>query len=191
MKYNMVDRLDHWSTGWTSKNQGDSDPAPFIDYVKYFSDADVLEIGPGEGRAYEVVRRIVKSYSVADISEQVLKCQTWDNADEKLLLRGWSLGFGRKFDVVHFWYVLHHVPRCEVFDFFQWVGDQLKQDGILMFNTPFLGFHGGAYKDDGVQTTRYTIGEVTSLLEPYFQHLYIDGTRIGRSNGHIYIGRKR
>jgi SAM-dependent methyltransferase len=190
MKYNMVDRLDHWSTGWTAKNQGDSDPAPFINYVKYFVGADVLEIGPGEGRAYEVIKRVVSRYCIADISEQVLKSPVWDLCEEKLLLRGWSMGFGFEFDVVHFWYVLHHIPRCEVYDFFMWVMDQLRKDGILMFNTPYLGFHEGAYKDDGVQTTRYTIGEITSLLEPYFEHLYIDGTKLGRSNGHIYVGRK-
>ena len=190
MKYNIENRLEHWSSGWTAKNQGDSDPAPFINYVKYFVGADVLEIGPGEGRAYEVVRRVVSSYYIADISESVLKAPVWNNVDGKHLIRGWDKGFGFQFDTVHFWYVLHHVPRCELYDFFIWAADQLRKDGILMFNTPFLGFHEGAYKDDGVQTTPYTVGEVTSLLEPYFRHLYIDGTKLVRSNGHIYVGSK-
>jgi SAM-dependent methyltransferase len=189
VKFNKEKRLEHWSTGWTAKNQGDSDPAPFIDYVKYFVDADVLEIGPGEGRAYEVIKRVVESYAIADISQQVLDAPVWDGID-KLLLEGFRKSFARTFDVVHFWYVLHHVPRCEMFEFFMWVCDHLKKDGTLLFNTPFLGFHEGAYKDDGVLTTRYTVGEITAMLEPYFQHLYIDGTRIGKSNGHIYVGRK-
>jgi cyclopropane fatty-acyl-phospholipid synthase-like methyltransferase len=189
VKFNREQRLEHWSTGWTAKNQGDSDPAPFIDYAKYYVGSDVLEIGPGEGRAYEVIRRVVESYAIADISQQVLDCPVWNGIQKKFLLRGYE-DIPDRFDVVHFWYVLHHVPRCELWDFFEWVMNCLKRDGMLLFNTPFLGFHEGAYKDDGVQTTRYQIGEITSLLEPWFQHLYIDGTKLGASNGHIYVGRK-
>jgi len=187
--YNLDKRLEHWSTGWTAKNQGDSNPAPFIDYVKYYVDSYVLEVGPGEGRAYEVIKRVIKSYAIADISQQVLDCPVWNGIEKKFLLRGYE-DIPDKFDVVHFWYVLHHIPRCEVYNFFKWVVDRLRDDGILMFNTPFLLFHEGAYKDDGIQTTRYTIGEVTSLLDQWFCHLYIDGTKIGASNGHIYVGRK-
>jgi 2-polyprenyl-3-methyl-5-hydroxy-6-metoxy-1,4-benzoquinol methylase len=190
VKFNKEKRLEHWSTGWTAKNQGDSDPAPFIDYAKYYVGADVLEIGPGEGRAYEVVRRVVKSYAIVDISQQALDSPVWKDVEVRYPIEEWSDHLGRTFDVVHFWYVLHHVPRCELYDFLDFAQKHLPHDGMLLFNTPFLGFHEGAYKDDGVQTTRYTIGEITSLLEPWFQHLYIDGTKLGASNGHIYVGRK-
>ena len=189
MRFNIEERLEHWSTGWTARNQGDSDPAPFIDYVKYFVDADVLEIGPGEGRAYEVVRRIVKSYSIADISEEVLKAPVWNGID-KQLLRGYNVHFAVDFDVVHFWYVLHHIPRCELYDFLEWVRCQLRRGGMLMFNTPYLGFHEGAYADNGVLTTPYTAHDIIELIEPYFNLHYLDGTKVGRSNGLIYVGEK-
>jgi 2-polyprenyl-3-methyl-5-hydroxy-6-metoxy-1,4-benzoquinol methylase len=186
---NLEARIEHWSHGWTAKNQGDSDPSVLINYAKYYMDADVLEIGPGEGRAFEIIRRIVKSYTIADISQNVLDCPVWDGVD-KMLLRGYDDTFNKQFDVIHFWYVMHHIPRCEVWDFFTWIMAHLKKDGMLLFNTPYLNFAGGAYKDDGVLTTRYTIGEITNLLEPHFIHLYIDGTKIGKSNGHIYVGKK-
>ena len=191
ISYNLEKRIEHWSDGWTAKNQGDSPPAPFINYVQHYVGANVLEIGPGEGRAHETVRRVVSGYAIADISADVLKAPVWENIKDKVLIRTYEEDFGKQFDVVHFWYVLHHIPRCEVWDFFLFAIRHLKTNGHLMFNTPYLGFAGGAYSDNGVLTTRYSPGEILNLLELHLDCLVLDGTNIGKSNGHIYVGRKR
>lgn len=187
---NLEKRIEHWSHGWTAQNQGDSDPVPFSDYVEYFTDKDVLEIGPGEGRQYNAIRHLCRSYAIADISQQVLDCPVFSEIRWKLLLRDYrNDNFNQSFDLIHFWYVLHHVPRADVHDFFHFAIRNLRMNGILMFNTPFLGFHEGAYADDGVQTTRYGIGEIVALLKNYVKVITIDDTKIGRSNGCIFIGK--
>lgn len=189
---NEAARLIHWSTGWTAINQGDSDPVPFSGHLGRYTSKEVLEIGPGEGRQYKYVKDRVMSYAIADVSQQVLDCPVFGDVDWKLLIRDYDeVSFGRRFDIVHFWYVLHHIPMIEVIKFFDFVYRHLKRDGIVMFNTPFLDFHEGAYCDDGVNTTRYTITDIMNLLDPLFFPLIVNGEQYEKSNGYVYIGRKK
>jgi len=189
---NAEARLKHWSTGWTAKNQGDSPPTPFYKYMDFFEGKDVLEVGPGEGRQYKSVLHLAKSYAVADISKEVLACPVFDAVQSKYLLKEPGQKLDTQFDLIHFWYVLHHIPSDElesfVNGFLLW---NLKESGIVMFNTPYLDFHRGAYANDGVNTTKYTLDQVFRHFDPHFHCLMLDGTLYGQSNGHIYIGRKR
>lgn len=189
---NVGARLDHWSTGWTAKNQGDSPPTPFYMYIDYFEGRDVLEIGPGEGRQYNSVKHLTKSYSIADISAEALASSQFDAIDYKYKLKGFSDKLHRKFDLIHFWYVLHHIPSDELYEFVGFfLSDHLNKDGIVMFNTPYLEFDQGAYGNDGVLTTKYRLDEILRTFDPFFFCIILDGSMYGASNGHIYIGRVR
>jgi 2-polyprenyl-3-methyl-5-hydroxy-6-metoxy-1,4-benzoquinol methylase len=185
-------RLEHWSTGWTAVNQGDSNPVPFCGHEGRFRGKEALEIGPGEGRQYKAVHDRCLSYAIADVSQQALDCPIFDDVDWKLRIRDIRIdSFCRKFDIVHFWYVLHHVPMIEVYDFFSFAHNHLHRNGLIMFNTPYLDFAAGCYSDDGVNTTRHNIADIVNLLDPLFFIETIDGTKYERSNGHIYIGRRK
>ena len=189
---NQEARLKHWSTGWTAENQGDSPPYPFYMYTDYFDDKDVLEIGPGEGRQYNSVKHLTKSYSIADISAEALASSQFDAIDHKYKLKSFSDKLHRKFDLIHFWYVLHHIPSYELFEFVcSFLMNHLKENGIVMFNTPYLDFDSGAYANDGVNTTKYRLDEVFRMFDPFFFCIILDGSMNGSSNGHVYIGRKR
>lgn len=188
---NMGARLDHWSDGHTAINQGDSPPCPFEKYTHFFTFRDVLEIGAGEGRQYEYAHIGTKSYSIADISEEALDTERIPLHVDRYLITDYDSNFGRKFDLIHFWYVLHHIPREELFAFINFLRRHLISGGILMFNTPYLDFDEGAYADDGVNTTPHKIYHMLQYLDPYFFCLYVDGTKWGKSNGHIYVGSKK
>ena len=187
---NKENRLKHWSTGWTAKNQGDSPPVPFFNYINYFYSKNVLEIGPGEGRQHAPIKDIVSDYSIADISPQVLDCPVFKYLD-RFLISNYSVDFKKKFDLIHFWYVLHHVPSIEAKDFIQFILRHLKDNGIVMFNSPYLGFDEGAYADDGVNTTPYSNKDVLDLFLDDFDLVVSDNSLIGNSNGVIYIWRKK
>ena len=187
---NLDNRLKHWSEGWTAVNQGDSPHDLIIPHIELFRDKNVLEIGPGEGRAFQHVKDVILSYSIADISESVLACEIWNRVCFKYLIRDYSSDLGEVFDVIHFWYVLHHVPSVELDMFFDFVLRHLKKDGILMFNTPYLSFDDGAYRDDGVLTTDYFINTIITKLEGWVYCLLLDGRFCGKSNGHVYVGKK-
>ena len=189
---NQEARLEHWSTGWTTKNQGDSPPTPFYMYMDYFEGKDVLEIGPGEGRQYNEVKHLTKSYSIADISAEALASSQFDAVDHKHLLKRFSDRLHRKFDLIHFWYVLHHIPSNELYDLAaSFLPNHLNENGIVMFNTPYLDFAKGAYGNDGVLTTKYHLDEILRTFDPFFFCIILDGSMYGASNGHVYIGRVR
>jgi hypothetical protein len=187
---NIENRLKHWSTGWTAENQGDSPAVPFKPYINYFLDKNVLEIGPGEGRQYYGVKNIISDYSIADISSQVLDCPVFKYID-RFLIKDYGNDFKKRFDLIHFWYVLHHVPSIEAEAFVEFIYLHLKENGIVMFNSPFLGFDIGAYSNDGVNTTPYTTDEIIKLFSSKFNAILMDGTKVGKSNGHIFIWRKK
>jgi 2-polyprenyl-3-methyl-5-hydroxy-6-metoxy-1,4-benzoquinol methylase len=191
MFLNLEKRKEHWSTGWTAKNQGDSDPCPFQDYLQFFTFRDVLEIGAGEGRQYQYAKIGTKSYAIADISVQALNTDKIPLDVDRFHIESYDDNFEERFDFIHFWYVLHHVPSREIRSFVNFIRRHLVDDGIVMFNTPYLDFDKGAYSDDGVNTTPYTLKEVVEYFGAHFFCLHIDGTKWGKSNGHIYIGRAK
>ncbi len=187
---NERNRLDHWSTGHTSKNQGDSPPILFEKNLDLFRDKYVLEIGPGEGRQHKIIENIIKGYCIADIVENVFDYKMFQNADKMFLLRDLNVNLEYRFELIHFWYVIHHVPTEELRSFFGFVNRHLVRGGIVMFNTPYLDFHEGAYADDGVNTTKHTLLDIMREIENLFFCMSIDGSQYSKSNGHVYVGKK-
>jgi SAM-dependent methyltransferase len=190
--YNKDARLRHWGgSGWKTKNQGDSLAFPFSGLMDFFHAKDVLEIGPGEGRQANYTMPFCASYSVADIINVVLDSPLYLGCKHRFLIESYDVDFGIQFDVIHFWYVLHHVPRVEIRDFVDFLCRHLKPGGKVMFNTPVLEYDDGCYGDDGVNTTPWSIEEVHGAFNHKFKALVEDRSFYGRSNGYIYVGEAR
>lgn len=117
----------------------DSLPYPFEPSIQMIFDGkDTLEIGPGNGRQYERVRDRTKSYCICDISQGALDEPVFNSADGRFLIESWSQTLGRTFDLIHFWYVLHHIRLDELINFFDFVSRHLRDDGLVAFNSPQL-----------------------------------------------------
>ena len=187
---NFQSRLDHWSTGYSTYNQGDSLAHPFLNYMQYFT-GDILEIGPGDGRQAKAIMPKASSYSVADIVKEILELPIFKDCKANLLIRDWAQDYGIRFDTIHFWYLLHHIPRKELQAFVNFLYTHTKEKGKVIFNTPHLDYDKGNYCDNGVLTTPYKIGEVVYAFDYKFFCLHVDGTQNKNSNGHIYVGERR
>lgn len=161
----MIYDLEKRRQGWnqrkarapydTHHDMTDSLPYPFENAGIYpiFCGRDVLEIGPGNGRQYERLSKKAKSYCIADIAPNGLAESVFRTATEKFLLEDWNQNLGRTFDVIHFWYVLHHIRLGEMPDFFSFVHRHLKSGGLAAFNCPMPINVTGAPEGDGFGTT--------------------------------------
>jgi 2-polyprenyl-3-methyl-5-hydroxy-6-metoxy-1,4-benzoquinol methylase len=135
---------------------------PFLGHEDVFRGKHVLEIGPGGGMQSEVIRPLASYYAVADISPEVLLrfsesfCPTYRLEDYKGDLH-------HHFDVITFWYVIHHVLVEERTDFLMFLLRHLNPGGCLFFNTPDEGHPN--LGDDGVWTSPHTAAEIRILLE--------------------------
>ena len=128
-------------------------------------------------------------YSVADISPVVLGQIFYKDCEHKLQIHSFEDNFGIQFQVIHFWYVLHHIMKEEVIPFVQFIERHLEQGGHVLFNTPNL--NEGGYANDGLNTTPHELIEVIESFSQHFHPLIIDGRRYVRSNGFVFVGRKR
>mgnify|MGYP001587806125 CR=1 FL=1 len=131
-------------------NLTDSLAYPFEGIEGLFIGRDVLEIGPGHGRQCRRLVDVAKSYSVCDI---VPMDEPAFDGLQKFVIEDYSVDMGADFDVIHFWYVLHHVPISELSPFFEFVSRHLLKGGHAMFNTPILHPNGTHYAGDGLATT--------------------------------------
>lgn len=155
---NLLLRQHHWDKPENRAPREDHDladsvPYPFSGFEHLFVGRDVMEIGPGRGRQYVVLSSIAKSYAVCDISPTALEELVLADATHKLQLRDYGDDFAVRFDVIHFWYVLHHIRVSEMEDFFAFVARHLRQKGIAIFNSPQDGNPREWYTDDGIGTT--------------------------------------
>ncbi len=145
----------------------DSLPYPFENagIQNIFDGMDVLEIGPGNGRQYERAHNRTKSYCLADISEEALMEPVFDDVapSNKFILSSWEQSLGRQFDVIHFWYVLHHVMLIEMKDFFSFVRRHLRSGGLAAFNCPEPQNVQGFYEGNGTDTT-YSDPSIVQLM---------------------------
>jgi predicted TPR repeat methyltransferase len=154
-----------------------------------FVNADVLEIGPGNGRQYERLVGVTRSYSICDISPRALEETVFNKIGKKYLITDWDQYLGEQFDVIHFWYVLHHVCLDEMEMFFTFVSNHLRNDGVAAFNCPEAINVQGSNEGDGVGTTysdpsivRRTAKGLDMLLE----------LPVGRkSTGFLFLMKKR
>ena len=181
---NRAPREDHDLT--------DSMPYPFdvLDVEDWFAHKDVLEIGPGRGRQYAVLKGMAKSYSVCDISPAALAEPVFSGVADKYLLSDYADDFTARFDVVHFWYVLHHVVALEMCDFFAFVARHLHTGGTALFNSAQSGNAPDWYTGDGMGTTWMDRTMVRSTYSPHLETLDVY-CQDERSSGDLFVTRKR
>ena len=156
------ERIDWWDTRHKIDYQGQTRTNYLDNNLDLFIGKKVLEIGPGEGRQYNKVSKISADYYVMDISQKVL-----DNypQDKTILINSYT-PIEQTFDIVHFWYVIHHVIPEELEEFLNFVVSM--SSGLIMFNAPY----GEAYKnkgadhckDDGMATSIHSLDKIESLL---------------------------
>ncbi len=151
--------------------------------LSMFEGQDVLEIGPGEGRQFVKVFPLSKTYTVADISSFVLAMPVFAKA-RKLGIKDYAEdSWDLKFDVIHFWYLIHHVRLEELGDFFKFLRDHLADDGVVMFNYPRRESYGDDLRNDGTGTTPILDEHITEASAPWFsvfQH------QTGESEGEVH-----
>lgn len=169
----------------------DSLPYPFdnVGIAPMFDRAGVMEIGPGNGRQYDRVRERTRLYCIADISQSVLMEPVFSEADGRFLIDNWGQDFSVRFDVVHFWYVFHHVRHDEMFDFFNFVHRHLRCGGLAAFNGPQPINVQGAREGDGCGTTYSDPGIVTAVAAPIFRTVMVVNLDMN-STGHVYLMQK-
>ena len=168
----------------------DSLPYPFEGVEHLFDGKDVLEIGPGRGRQYERIKTAVQSYSVCDISPAALTEPVFADVTARYLLSDYGKDFTDRFDVVHFWYVLHHVRLDELGNFFGFVARHLRTSGMALFNSPQVGDVLAYRPGDGLGTT---LMDRATVMTAYASHLNTVGVcyQNDRSSGDLFIARKR
>ena len=167
----------------------DSLPYPFLGHEHLFEDNDVLEIGPGRGRQYDYLKDLVAYYSIADISNEILDEACFDLVDDKILLSDYNDNFATQFDIIHFWYVLHHVREEEVEMFFTFIHRHLVEKGLVLFNTPQLQNDREIYLGDGISTTYYSLTQILKVMEKHF-NILVTKEIDQKSTGHFIIGEK-
>lgn len=163
----------------------DSLPYPFEPVEHLFHGKDVLEIGPGRGRQYVRLKDVVRSYAICDISPCALQEPVFTDLAYCYLLSDYEEVFGQ-FDVVHFWYVLHHIRTEELGDFFAFVARNLCDDGLAIFNSPQTGNDKKWYTGTGLGTTWIDARMVLDACRP---HLSITSSiwQDDRSSGHLFV----
>lgn len=188
-------RLDYWAKNYKTYCQGGSLACPFEKYINMFVKKNVLEIGPGEGRQFYTLYPFCKYYSVADISDVVLAQAKFDVCKNKILISDYSKKFDRKvdkkFDVIHFWYVLHHVLPSELKSFFRWISKHLVKGGITLFNTAILEYDECVYGDDGILTSKISIEDIRGEALNYFDIFIEDDSLHEDSNGLVVAAIKK
>ena len=183
----MQKRIEFWNDNYRALQQSDSIAVPFEKHIGLFKGKDILEIGPGEGRQFDIAIKLARLYAVADISKVVLDQYTC----RKFLITSYKDRFDAQFDLIHFWYVLHHVLREELKDFVDFLWVHIKRDGLVLFNTPVLEYGEDNYKNDGIMTTSFTIDEVEKAFNKRFSIITKDNSLYERSNGWIVVAQRR
>jgi len=129
----LENRCEYWSQYYKAKFQGSFvDPKDLI--CDICSGARVLEIGPGEGRQFDIASKTAREYSIADISQTVLQQDRYSSCRHRFLLQNYQLPEPVRFEVVHAWYVVHHVLNSELDEFMEFVYTCLEPGGNWMFN---------------------------------------------------------
>lgn len=164
----IEERIGFWSEADICRTEGESMPHPFMARLEIFESKDVLEIGPGWGRQFKQLSLLASTYCVADICQKVLNRKVYQNVD-KFLIRNYQQNFNKKFNVITFWYVLHHLLTTELDDFFLFLDRHLNPDGYLFFNS--VSNRPKAYIDssensngDGLMTTAHDIKKLLEIF---------------------------
>lgn len=168
----------------------DSLPYPFEPTLTHiYRNRDVLELGPGNGRQYERVVKLTSSYCIADIAPSVMVDPVFASASDKFILSGWEDTLHRSFDVIHFWYVLHHIRLDEMLAFFRFIARHLRQGGLVAFNLPELVNVQGPMEGDGEGTT-YSDPVIIKEAAPQFEVLLAIPVQ-KKSTGYVLLLEKK
>lgn len=141
------------------------------DNLELFRGSTVLEIGPGEGRQFIRVSHLAKSYAVADIAPFVLGMPVFAPTRRMLITDYATNSWDWKFDVIHFWYLIHHVRLEELGDFFKFLHDHLADSGVVLFNYPRRETYGDDLRNDGTGTSPILDDHITKGIAPWFDLL--------------------
>ncbi len=162
---NLKRRISFWSSETRLNNFDSNWISPKIievmDDLKIFQGKNVLEIGPGVGRQFTLFKDLAKSYDLADISSDVLSHPRFLQNKRKVLT-SWSDRLKVKYDIITFWFVIHHVRKDEIGAMIKFLHRHLRQDGLVIFNSPLYNRNGRKDRSDGIHTTRWRESEVIS-----------------------------
>jgi SAM-dependent methyltransferase len=188
---NLDARKAYWNDNYTPRQQGDSIACPFKSYIELFIDKDVLELGPGGGRQTNIVIWRAKSYAIADIAKRVLSEQAFKNVPDKFLITDYKQKLGKTFDVIHFWYVIHHMLLSELPQFCEFLFHHLRLGGLLLFNIPYLGCDPIVYGEDGMHTSAITVEQIECIFSPRFELVVNDQEIQTSSTAGVLVFRRR
>ena len=164
----------------------DSIPYPYAGLEHLFDGKDVLEIGPGRGRQYVNLRKRVDTYSLCDI---VHLDKVMYGEDQKYWITDYDIELSADFDVIHFWYVIHHIKLDELPKFFKFLWKHLRLGGIILFNTPWLGNERKWYVGDGIGTTYIDKDTIIDFSYSWF-NIFHAAILNERSCGYVFGLRK-
>ncbi len=159
---NREERARFWGTRPDGEFSGGTLNDPFRRHVEIFRDKQVLEIGPGAGREFLALSQLAKSYAVADISKEVLEKPVYENVP-KFVIESYEDDVSSRFDVITFWYVIHHVKLDETESFLRFVHRHLVVGGHVYFNT-VDDTHPDAQANDGIGTTAHPVENILKML---------------------------
>lgn len=168
---NIKNRVRFWSEADICATQGESISNPFKSHIEIFESKDVLEIGPGWGRQFQQLSLLTSNYCVADICKKVLDRKIYKDIDT-IVIKNYKQDLNRKFDIITFWYVIHHILSSELENFFDFLNRHLYVGGSVFFNCPSdtLNQENGSLKDidgDGIKTTLHNVKHIENMLKKY------------------------
>lgn len=187
-------RREHWDDPRNrapreEHDLADSLPYPFEPVEHLFAGQDVLEIGPGRGRQYDRLRHLAGEYAICDISPSALAEPVFAGVARRFLLTDYTQDFVYRFNVVHFWYVLHHVREDELGAFFSFAARHLRSGGVALFNTPITTNAPEWYTGDGTGTTCHRPVDVVKASQPYLDVVAVYNQN-DRSSGALFVMEK-
>ena len=167
----IENRIGFWEEADEGRTEGRSLSHPFMSHLEVFQSKDVLEIGPGWGRQFKQLGPLASVYCVADICQKVLDRQVYKDID-RFIVKDYQQDLNRKFDIITFWYVIHHILGSELDDFFSFLNRHLYVGGSVFFNCPSDAFETriGSPKDingDGIKTTPHSLKKIKTMLQKY------------------------
>jgi len=167
----IENRIGFWAEADICATQGRSISNPFKSHIEIFEAKDILEIGPGWGRQFKQLNPLALTYCVADICQKVLNRGVYKDID-KFVIKDYQQDLNRKFDIITFWYVIHHILGSELDDFFSFLNRHLYVGGSVFFNCPNDEFDQeiGSPENingDGIKTTPHGLKKIKSMLQKH------------------------
>lgn len=168
---NLEERSDFWTEHYFEECQGRTTTEYLDRNLALFKDKSVLEIGPGEGRQFKKVNNLASEYAIGDISGTVLKYEKYNDIEYKYLIDSYDDSLEKEFDIIHFWFVVHHIRLRELPYFFKFIHFNLKEFGLILFNAPNIldNKHKSSIENDGMKTSPITDDMILENTKELFE----------------------